>query len=142
MLSLQRRVESVRIDEFANLSRRDSPHLLFRQMGFGQPVDSFDPQRSRVPAGGVRAAAGPARGRSEPCRGCLELLGEVAAARRTTVLVAGELPAGSVAAQRTTIVGTRDGAEVMRFTASWYCTTDIEPAWDLRADGLAGEGAG
>ena len=23
----------------------------------------------------------------------------------------------------------------MRFTANWYCTPDVEPAWDLRATG-------
>ncbi len=23
----------------------------------------------------------------------------------------------------------------MRFTASWYCITDVEPAWDLRPTG-------
>ena len=23
----------------------------------------------------------------------------------------------------------------MRFTANWYCTTDVEPAWDLRPTG-------
>ena len=46
LLSLQRRVDSVEIEEFANLSRRDSPHLLFEQMRFGQPVASFDPNRA------------------------------------------------------------------------------------------------
>ncbi len=61
--------------------------------------------------------------------------GEVAAARHTTQLAAGELPAGTVAAQRTTIVGTCDGASVVQFTASWYCTADVEPAWDLRPTG-------
>ncbi len=47
LLSLQRRVDSVEIDEFADLSRRDSPHLLFKQMGFGRPPGSFDPNRSQ-----------------------------------------------------------------------------------------------
>src|SRR5690348_2137786 len=40
LLSLQRDVEAIEIDEYANVSRRDSPHLLFTQMGFGQPLDS------------------------------------------------------------------------------------------------------
>ena len=135
LLSLQRRVESIEIEEFANLSRRDSPHMLFRQMGFGQPVASFDTNRSAYllaefspPLGALAEAAG----RPVDEWSCT---GEVAAASRTTTLRAGELAAGSVGAQRTTIVGTGAGAEVVRFTASWYCTTDVEPAWDLRPTG-------
>ncbi|HEY4397666.1 MAG TPA: dihydrodipicolinate reductase, partial [Acidimicrobiia bacterium] len=46
LLSLQRRVELVEIEEFANLSRRDSPDLLFELMGFGRPPASFDSRRS------------------------------------------------------------------------------------------------
>jgi 4-hydroxy-tetrahydrodipicolinate reductase len=46
LLSLQRRVELVEIEEFANLSRRDSPALLFELMGFGRPLESFDARRS------------------------------------------------------------------------------------------------
>src|SRR6185312_11321291 len=42
LLSLQRRVESIEIEEFANMSKRDSPHMLFRQMGFGRPMEGFD----------------------------------------------------------------------------------------------------
>jgi 2,4-diaminopentanoate dehydrogenase len=32
-------------------------------------------------------------------------------------------------------VGTSGGAEVVRFRANWYCTEDVEPAWDLRPTG-------
>ena len=135
LLSLQRRVESVEIEEFANMSRRDSPHMIFEQMKFGQPVASFDPKRSAYLLAEFRpalAVLAEAAGRPADEWTCT---GEVAAARRTTSLAAGELPAGSVAAQRTTIVGTNAGLDVVRFTANWYCTTDVEPAWDLRPTG-------
>jgi len=46
LLSMQRRVDSIEIEEFANLSRRNSPTLLFELMGFGQPLASFDADRS------------------------------------------------------------------------------------------------
>jgi len=55
--------------------------------------------------------------------------------RRDTTVLAGEIGAGSVAAQRTTIIGKHAGADVVRFTANWYCTTDVDPAWDLRPTG-------
>jgi len=135
LLSMQRHVESVAIEEFANLSRRDSPHLLFTQMGFGRPLASYDTRRAQYllgefgPALGVLAAAADRPVDAWSCTG------EVAAVRRTTAIVAGELQAGSIGAQRTTLVGLSDGDEVVRFIANWYCTADLEPAWDLLATG-------
>ena len=70
----------------------------------------------------VRSTRGRARARSQRHGG-------------RTRLAAGELAAGTIAAKRTTIVGQHDGADVVRFTPTWYCTTDIEPAWDLRPTG-------
>jgi 4-hydroxy-tetrahydrodipicolinate reductase len=135
LLSLQRRVEAVEIEEFADLSRRDSAHLLFEQMKFGQPLAAFDAARSSHllaafgPSLGVLAAAAT---RPVDAWTCTR---EVAAARRTTTIVAGELAAGSIGAQRTTVIGNCSGRAVVRFTASWYCTADLEPAWDLRSTG-------
>ena len=135
LLSMQRHFESITIDEFANMSRRDSPHMLFKQMGFGQPPSTFGARRASFllgefgpPLGVLAQAAGRQVDNWTST-------GEVATASHPTTLVAGELAAGSVAAQRTTIVGTSGGAEVVRFTANWYCTTDVEPAWDLRPTG-------
>ena len=135
LLSMQRRVDSIEIEEFANLSQRDSPHMLFRQMGFGTAVADFDTRRSsyllgefQPPLELLAAHAG---------RACDEwtCAGEVAAARDTTVIRAGEVPAGTVAAQRTRIVGRAAGNPVVSFTASWYCTPAVDPAWDLRPTG-------
>ena len=135
LLSLQRHVDAVEIEEFANLSRRDSPHLLFEQMGFGRPVASYDPRRASyligefAPGLGVLAAGGGGPADAWTATGA------VAAATHTTTIRAGQLAAGSIAAQRTTIVGTSDGTEVVRFTANWYCTPDVEPAWELQPTG-------
>jgi len=135
LLSLQRQVERVEIDEFANLSRRDSPHMLFRQMGFGKALESFDPRRTSF----LIAEFAPALGVLAQAAGRLvddwRSTGEVAAARHATSIVAGEIAAGAIAAQRTIITGWSRGEEVVRFTANWYCTTDLEPAWDLRPTG-------
>jgi 4-hydroxy-tetrahydrodipicolinate reductase len=135
LLSLQRHVESIEIDEFADMSRRDSPHMLFEQMGFGKPLESFKPDRASYLVGEFSpslAVLAEAAGRPVDVWAGT---GEVAAARQPTSLVAGELPAGTVAAQRTTVIGTAGGTEVIRFSANWYCTTDVEPAWDLRPTG-------
>ena len=98
LLSLSRRVDSVQIDEFANLSRRDSPHLLFQQMGFGAPLESYDQRRAAFLVGEF----GPALEELSEAAGHpvdrWESLGEVAAARCTEKLAAGELAAGTVGA--------------------------------------------
>jgi 4-hydroxy-tetrahydrodipicolinate reductase len=135
LLSLQRRVDSVEIEEFADLSRRDSPVLLFDLMGFGKPVESFDPNRASYLLGEFGPALGQLADAANRPVDDWTCTGEVAAARTTTSLVAGELEAGTVAAQRTTLSGVSDGSEAVRFTANWYCTSDVVPEWELRPTG-------
>ena len=68
--------------------------------------------------------------------------GEVAAARQTTTLAAGELPAGygrARSARRSS--GRRGGVDVVRFTANWYCTDRRRAGVGPPADGMAGAGA-
>jgi 4-hydroxy-tetrahydrodipicolinate reductase len=132
---MQRHVASVQIDEFANLSRRDSPNMLFQLMGFGRSPDAFDPGRASYLIDGFApslAVLAEAAGRPVDE---WTAVGEVAVARHDTTILAGELAAGTVAAQRTTIIGQSDGVDFIRFTPTWYCTTDIEPAWELRPTG-------
>lgn len=40
-----------------------------------------------------------------------------------------------MAAQRITVSGLRGGRPLLRFRATWYCTTDLDRAWDVRATG-------
>lgn len=129
--SIQRRLDHLAIDEFADLSQRNSPGLLFDVMGFGRAADAFDPRRF---AHG-KWSFGPslrlvADALSIPLDD-VDSYGEVALAAHDVEIAAGTLPAGSVAAQRMVVSGTRRGREVLRFRANWYCTTDLDPAWDL-----------
>jgi len=135
LTSIQGRLGSLTIDEFADLSRRDSPDLLFNIMGFGQAPGDFDPRRLEH----GRASFGPslellADALGLPLDG-LEASGELATVRQTTVIAAGTLEAGTVAAQRITVAGLHDGRPLLRFRAHWYCCSDIEPAWELRETG-------
>jgi 4-hydroxy-tetrahydrodipicolinate reductase len=135
LLSMQRRVDSISIEEFANLSRRDSPHLLFELMGFARPLDSYSPKRAEFLVGEFAPALGVLAEAAGRPVDAWESSGEVAAARRDTKIAAGEIPAGTVAAQRNTIIGRCAGDEVVRFSASWYCTDDLDPRWDLLSTG-------
>ncbi len=136
LTSIQRRLDSLRIQEFADLSSRNSPDLLFKIMGFGQTpkadagqgradhlAKSFGPSLHvvanalRLPLDAIQAKA------------------EVAVARSDIRIAAGMIEKGTVAAQRTTVSGSRKGRVLMSFTANWYCSKDIEPHWDLRSTG-------
>ncbi|RBM21960.1 dihydrodipicolinate reductase [Prauserella sp. PE36] len=135
LTSIQRRLERLRIDEYADLSQRDSPAMLFDVMGFGRSPSTFDERRLTH----ARTSFGPslrlvADALSVPLDS-VEATGELATARRTVEIAAGTVEAGTVAGQRISALGMRDGAPLLTFRATWYCTTDLEPAWDLRDTG-------
>jgi hypothetical protein len=135
LTSIQRRLDGLTIDEFADLSERDSPGLLFEVMGYGRPPAAFDERRL---AHG-RTSFGPSLRLLAEALGVplddVEATGEVATAARDVTIAAGTIEAGTVAAQRLVVTGVRDGKPLLRFRACWYCTADLEPGWDLRPTG-------
>jgi len=56
LTSLQRRLDHLLIEEFADMSSRNSPELIFDLMGFGRDPATFDP--SGVEAHGGASFAG------------------------------------------------------------------------------------
>ena len=135
-LAPQRRVELVEITEYGDLSHRPSPHMVFDQMGFGKPLTEFNPE-------GWAAYLNDEYGQSlcrlaEAAGFTVEGssgTGEVAAARRDTSIVAGELKAGTVGAQRFIISVRSAGVDVVRFDQYAYVTMDLDPAWDVQLTG-------
>lgn len=129
--SIQRRLDHLVIDEFADLSQRNSPELLFDIMGFGKDPAAFDAHRFAF----GRDSFGPslelvAEAMAMPLDDVVST-GEVATAASATEIAAGALPSGTVAAQRMVVSGLRGGEPALVFRATWYCTTDLEPAWTL-----------
>jgi 4-hydroxy-tetrahydrodipicolinate reductase len=135
LTSIQRRLDGLVIEEFADLSMRNSPELLFDLMGYGRDPAAFDPGRWSHGA----ESFGPSLRLVADALGlpldAVEATGEVAVARRTTEIAAGRLEAGTVAAQRMRVTGLRDGHPLLAFEANWYCTADLDPAWDLGPTG-------
>ncbi|MDH3706483.1 MAG: dihydrodipicolinate reductase [Acidimicrobiia bacterium] len=135
LTSIQRRLDSLLIDEFADLSQRDSPGLLFEVMGFGRPLGPADGGR----AAHLRAAFGPSLEMLADAIGLplddVEADTEVAAAREHTTIAAGEIDAGTVAGQRTTVTGCHGGRPLLTFRATWYCTRALDADWELGATG-------
>ncbi|QFG26079.1 dihydrodipicolinate reductase [Actinomadura sp. WMMB 499] len=135
LTSIQRRLDRLTIGEYADLSRRDSPGLLFDVMGFGRPPADMDERRLSH----GRVSFGPSLELLADTLGLpldsVEASGEVATAPRAVRIAAGEIEAGTVAAQRITVTGLRGGHDLLRFVATWYCTTELDADWDLRETG-------
>jgi hypothetical protein len=137
MASIQRRLDSLRIDEFADCSSRNSPEMLFEMMGFG------------APAGAANAAQ---LHHAELCFApSLQLLatalglpidkftttGAQGIAREDVHIAAGLVPKGTVAAMRTTIAGWRGDQVLMTFTSNWFVSEDVITSdgenWEFRS---------
>lgn len=135
LLSIQRRVDKVTINEYADVSSRNSPDLLFKIMGFGTDASKFDVRRW----GHGARSFGPSLHVLADAIGLpldsVESTGEVAVARHDISIAAGVVPAGTVAAQQMIVSGLRGGQPLLQFRAHWYVSTDIEPAWDVRESG-------
>jgi hypothetical protein len=136
LTSLQRRLDHLLIEEFADMSSRNSPELIFELMGFGRHPGTFDP-RGREAHGGASFGGSLetlAQALSLPLDG-VEATGQVATARHDVDVAAGQVPAGTIAAQRLQVHGMRNGRPLVTFSANWYLTRDVEPSWDLRDTG-------
>jgi len=136
LLSVQRRVDCIEIEEFGDLSHRPSPHMVMEQMRFGKPLAEFDPERRKTHLFGEYqpplTVLADAAGFTVDEWGAE---GGVAAAKHDTNIVAGEIKAGTAAAQRVIITGRSAGVDVVRFTQYAYVTMDVDPEWELRLTG-------
>jgi hypothetical protein len=131
-LANMRRVDYIEIEEFGDMSRRPSPHMLFEQMRFGKPLAEYDVNRRKSHLYGeylptMRVLARLA-GLNIDEWGCE---GAVAAAREDTQVVAGMLKAGTAAAQRIVIYGRSKGVERIRFIQYGYLTRNTTPDWGM-----------
>lgn len=135
LLSLQRRHGLLTIDEYADVSSRNSPDMLFQIMGFGAPMAPFDQHRTEH----IKGDFGSSLSQIADAMGLpadeIDAVGELSATRSDLDIAAGRIPAGTVGAMRITITCKHKGRPVLRFRANWYVTTDIEHDWDLRESG-------
>ncbi|MBL7500187.1 dihydrodipicolinate reductase [Frankia sp. CNm7] len=133
--SIQRRLDRLVINEYADMSRRDSPDMLFNLMGYGRPLTEFDERR----AAHLCEAFGPSLALVADAVGKpldeITGSGELAVAKNDLEIAAGTIRAGTVAAQRITVTGRHAGTPFLQFRANWYCTTDLDVDWELQDTG-------
>ena len=136
LLSIQRRVDLIEIEEFGDLSRRPSPHMVMEQMRFGKALEEFDPDRRKNHL----------FGEYQPALTILADMagfeidewtseGGVAAAKEDVEIVAGTIEAGTAAAQRIIVTGRGGGTDRLRFTQYGFVAMDVDPDWGLQPTG-------
>ncbi|MEO5587282.1 MAG: dihydrodipicolinate reductase [Novosphingobium sp.] len=136
LLSMQRRLDCITIDEYGDVSSRNSPEMLFQIMGFGSEMGPYDQRRAdhlKYDFGNSLAVIADAIGLSfDEIQG----FGELSPVTEDIHIAAGTIPKGTVGAMRTTITGMHKGRPVLRFRANWYASTKIEAQdWNLRGSG-------
>ncbi|HEX3796898.1 MAG TPA: hypothetical protein VHV57_20555 [Acidimicrobiales bacterium] len=136
LLSIQRHVELIEIDEFGDLSRRPSPHMVLEQMGFGQSPSTLDPQRRM---NHLLGAFQPALSVLAEMAGfdidAWASEGAVATAKEDLTIVAGDIKKGTLAAQRISVTGRSKGTDRVRFNQYTFVALDVDPAWELQSTG-------
>ncbi len=135
LLSLQRHLDELIIDEFADLTQRDSPDLLFNVMGYGKAPSEFGAQRlAHVKEGFAHSLSMLADAIGAPLES-IDIKGENAVTRGDIKIAAGTLEAGTVGAQRIVLTGYRNGKSFMQMRMNWYATKEIVEDWELGETG-------
>ncbi|MFT3928976.1 MAG: hypothetical protein QM709_01660 [Spongiibacteraceae bacterium] len=135
LLSLQRRLDELIIDEFADLTQRDSPDLLFNVMGYGKAPSEFGEQRlAHVKEGFAHSLSMLADAIGTPIDS-IEIKGENALTRDNIKIAAGTLEKGTVGAQRIVMTCYRNGKSFMQMRMNWYATKEIVEDWELGETG-------
>jgi len=136
LASIQRRLDHLSVNEFADCSSRNSPEMLFGMMGFGkQPGPASQPQLDHA-----RMCFGPslqlvATALRLPVDK-VEVHGAQGVARKDVHIAAGVVPAGTVAAMKTTVSCIRRGRPLISFTTTWFVSSDVDTSdgkeWEFR----------
>jgi 2,4-diaminopentanoate dehydrogenase len=135
LTQLSRRIDCITIDEYADMTSRDSPDMIFNIMGYGVAPGAFDQAKVDYVKHDFAASLAQSADALGIAIDSWDAFGELSAAKTTKQIAAGTIPAGTVGAQRITISGMKDGKARLRFRANWYCTTDIDADWGLRESG-------
>lgn len=136
LLSVQRNVELIEIEEFGDVSRRPSRHMVMEQMKFGKQLSEIDPKGrinhlfyEYLPTLKVLA---------EIANFDIDEWvpdGGIAVAKEDVQIVAGEIKKGTAAAHRVVFTGRIDGVDRIRFIQYGYVAKNVDPDWDIQPTG-------
>lgn len=134
--SLQTKLRKLSILEFADVSMRNSPEMIFEMMGFGKQVGPAAEGHLEH----ARTSFGPSLQLVATAFGLpldrVEAHGSAGVARDDVTIAAGVVPKGTVAATRVTVTGYREGRELISFTSTWFVSTEVDTTdgeeWEFR----------
>jgi len=133
-----RRLDSLSIDEYADIPASVGPDMITKVMRFGAPVnnDEMDPRLLRAIAEGYeQSLTAFADAIGLPLDG-FDITGEFARATEPFILSDGSvIEKGTMAAQRITVAGLRSGKQLLTFRAHWFCTPHLDPDWNITGEG-------
>lgn len=138
LLAQQRRLDCFTINEYADMTSRDSHDMIFNMMGYGRSPGQFSEQmlaHVKHDFSGSLILLADAMGITLDD---ITVEGEMGVAQSDKEIAAGTIPAGTVAALRITVSGIHKGKPLLRFRANWFCSTDIDKDdWGIE-DGASG----
>lgn len=136
-VAMARNMEVLTIDEFADIPASCPDVQVVEGMGFGRkPGGEFDPGLLHHIAHGFRQSINTVADALDLRLDKIEAFGETANASERFLLPEGTpIEQGTVAAQRITVCGKRDGKALINFRLNWYCTLDINEDWELLGNG-------
>ncbi|HEX7852175.1 MAG TPA: dihydrodipicolinate reductase [Sphingobium sp.] len=125
LLAQQRRLDCFTINEYADMTSRDSYDMIFNMMGYGRSPGQFNDgmmQHVKHDFSGSLIMLAESMGITLDD---ITVEGEMGVANSDKEIAAGTIPAGTVAALRITVNGIHKGKPLLRFRAHWFCSTDI-----------------
>ena len=132
------RLDELTIDEYADIPASVPPDMITKVMGFGLPVASteMDPGLLQyVVIGYQQSLAALADAIGLPLDG-FDVRGDIACATEPVTLSDGSvIEKGTMAAQRITVAGMRNGKPLLTFRAHWFCTHDLDRDWEMGGEG-------
>lgn len=135
LLAMQRRLDCLTITDYADISSRNSPEMIFKVLGFGADPASVNPGQK----------VGTANSTPPTFHALADAIGlpldevvtqiEYATARKRETIAAGILEAGTIAAMRMGVIGLKNGKKLLRRYSIWYASRDLDPGWELMDSG-------
>jgi 4-hydroxy-tetrahydrodipicolinate reductase len=132
-LLLLRRLDHLQIEQFADLSGRNSPTLIRKFFGVDRTTDMSEVAARSIPTDGAALRQlGDAIGLPlDDITTCAR----PAVARKTVKIGVATIEAGTVGGWQMDVIGIRGGKELMKYTRTMYVAKDLDPAWELRDTG-------
>lgn len=129
LLSIQRHLDCLTIDEYADIVPACSADMIFTVMGFGEAPEQFmkrdQSQENECFAHSLSLLADALNLPFDEVR----FSHEIACATAPWAVGDKVLPAGGVAGLRLTVSGMHEGRAVLRFRTNWFVTRDLDEDW-------------